>query len=70
MQDFMNGDWEYQGNWSDKVEREGSLEEASDKEKQAQLLASKGKSSAEQEADRKRAIDKIGARHITEFANE
>jgi len=70
MQDFMTGDWEYQGNWADKVEREGSLEEASDKERQAQLIASKGKTGAEQEADRKRAIDKIGARHITEFANE
>ena len=31
----MNGDWEYKGNWAGKVEREGSLEEASDKEKQA-----------------------------------
>ena len=70
MQNFMNGDWEYDGGWEQKVQREGSLEENVDKEHQANVISGKVKSSATAEADRKKALDKIGARHITEFANE
>lgn len=67
----MQGDMTFdEGSFEEKVEREGSQEESGDKDMAAVKMQQKIQSSANAERDKKEAMERIAARHITEFANE
>jgi hypothetical protein len=66
----MNGDWTFEPGWDEKIARPGSAEDSVENKKMAALLAKLSRSAEDQEKEKQKALDAIGRRHITEFANE